>query len=71
MKKLFKLFALSAMAFVAACSSAPEAKTVYVKDYITEDMKAAQGSIREIENIDVSAIDANNKGLTTEILDIL
>ena len=38
---------------------------------ITEDMKAAQGSIREIENIDVSAIDANNKGLTTEILDIL
>ena len=39
MKKLFKLFALSAMAFVAACSSAPEGKTVYVKDYITEDMK--------------------------------
>lgn len=38
---------------------------------ITEDMKAAQGSIREIENVDVSAIDANNKGLTTEILDIL
>ena len=38
---------------------------------ITEDMKAAQGSIREIENVDVSAIDANNKGLTAEILDIL
>ena len=38
---------------------------------IVEGMKAAQGSIREIENIDVSAIDANNKGLTTEILDIL
>ena len=38
---------------------------------ITEDMKAAQGSIREIENIDISAIDANNKELTTEILDIL
>ena len=38
---------------------------------VTEDMKAAQGSIREIENIDVSAIDANNKGLTTEIFDIL
>ena len=38
---------------------------------ITEDMKAAQGSIREIENVDVSAIDANNKDLTTEILDIL
>ena len=38
---------------------------------ITEDMKAAQGSIREIENVDVSAIDANNKGLTTEILEIL
>ena len=38
---------------------------------ITEDMKAAQGSIREIENVDISAIDANNKGLTTEILDIL
>ena len=38
---------------------------------IIEDMKAAQGSIREIENVDVSAIDANNKGLTAEILDIL
>ena len=38
---------------------------------IAEDMKAAQGSIREIENVDVSAIDANNKELTTEILDIL
>ena len=38
---------------------------------ITEDMKATQGSIREIENVDVSAIDENNKGLTTEILDIL
>jgi uncharacterized protein YoxC len=38
---------------------------------ITEDMKAAQGSIREIENVDVSAIDANNKGLTAELLDIL
>ena len=38
---------------------------------IIEDMKAAQGSIREIENVDVSAIDANNKDLTTEILDIL
>ena len=38
---------------------------------IAEDMKAAQGSIREIENVDVSAIEANNKGLTTEILDIL
>ena len=38
---------------------------------IAEDMKAAQGSIREIENIDISAIDANNKELTTEILDIL
>ena len=38
---------------------------------ITEDMKATQGSIREIENVDVSAIDANNKGLTAEILDIL
>lgn len=38
---------------------------------ITEDMKAAQSSIREIENVDVSAIDANNKDLTTEILDIL
>ena len=35
------------------------------------DMKAAQGSIREIENIDISAIDANNKGLTAEILDNL
>ena len=38
---------------------------------ITEDMKAAQGSIREIENVDISAIDANNKGLTAEILDNL
>ena len=38
---------------------------------ITEDTKAAQGSIREIENVDVFAIDANNKDLTTEILDIL
>jgi len=38
---------------------------------IVEDMKAAQGSIREIESVDVTAIDANNKGLTTEILDIL
>lgn len=38
---------------------------------IVDDMKTAQGSIREIENIDISAIDANNKGLTTEILDIL
>ena len=39
MKKIFKLFALAAMAVVAACSSTPEGKTVYVKDYITEDMK--------------------------------
>ena len=38
---------------------------------VAEDMKAAQGSIREIENVDISAIDANNKELTTEILDIL
>ena len=38
---------------------------------ITEDMKAAQGSIREIENVDISAIDANNKGLTAELLDNL
>ena len=39
MKKLFKLFTLAAMFAVAACSSTPEGKTVYVKDYITEDMK--------------------------------
>ena len=38
---------------------------------IAEAIKAAQGSIREIENVDVSAIDANNKGLTAEILDNL
>ena len=38
---------------------------------ITEDMKAAQGSIREIKNVDISAIDANNKGLTAELLDNL
>lgn len=38
---------------------------------ITEDMKAAQGSIREIENVDISAIDANNKGLTAKLLDNL
>lgn len=38
---------------------------------VTEDMKAAQGSIREIENVDISAIDANNKGLTAELLDNL
>ena len=38
---------------------------------IAEDMKAAQGSIREIEDVDVTAIDAHNKRLTTEILDIL
>lgn len=38
---------------------------------ITEDMKAAQGSIREIENVDISDIDANNKGLTAELLDNL
>ena len=38
---------------------------------ITEDMKAAQGSIREIENVDISAIDANNKELTAELLDNL
>ena len=42
-----------------------------ISTQITEDMKAAQGSIREIENIDISAIDANNKGLTAEILDNL
>ena len=39
MKKIFKLIAVSALMAVAACSSAPEGKTVYVKDYITEDMK--------------------------------
>ena len=39
MKKLFKFFALAAMVAVAACSSAPQGKTVYVKDYITEEMK--------------------------------
>ena len=38
---------------------------------IVDDMKTAQGSIREIDNKDISAIDANIKGLTTEILDIL
>lgn len=38
---------------------------------IVEDTKAVQGSIREIENVDISTIDANNKGLTVEILDIL
>ena len=38
---------------------------------LTEDVKAAQGSIREIENVDVSTIDANNKGLTAELLDNL
>ena len=38
---------------------------------IVDDMKTAQGSIREIENIDISAIDANNKGLTAELLDNL
>ena len=39
MKKIFKMFAFAAMMAMAACSSAPEGKTVYVKDYITEDMK--------------------------------
>ena len=38
MKKIFKFFALAAILATAACSS-PEGKTVYVKDYITEDMK--------------------------------
>ena len=38
---------------------------------VTKDMKAAQGSIREIENVDISAIDANNKGLTAKLLDNL
>jgi hypothetical protein len=34
-------------------------------------MKSVQDSIREIENVDASAIDENNKGLTAELLDIL
>ena len=38
---------------------------------VTEDMKSVQDSIREIENVDASAIDENNKGLTAELLDIL
>ena len=38
---------------------------------VAEDMNAVQGSISEIENVDASAIDENNKGLTAEILDIL
>ena len=38
---------------------------------VTEDLKAVQGSIREIENLDASEIDENNKGLTAELLDIL
>ena len=32
MKKIFKMFAFAAMMAMAACSSAPEGKTVYVKD---------------------------------------
>jgi hypothetical protein len=38
---------------------------------VTEDMKSVQDSIREIENVDASAIEENNKGLTAELLDIL
>ena len=38
---------------------------------IVADMKAINDSIQEIESIDVSAIEANNDGLTAELLDIL
>ena len=39
MKRIIRFFALMVIVMMAACSSAPEGKTVYVKDYLTEDMK--------------------------------
>ena len=38
MNKVFKLLAALAVVAFAACTSTPEGKTVYVKDYITEAM---------------------------------
>ena len=39
--------------------------------WIEDDMNAIQGSIAEIERIDVSSLDQNNDGLSSELLDIL
>ena len=39
MKRTIRFFALMVIVMMASCSSAPEGKTVYVKDYLTEDMK--------------------------------
>lgn len=38
---------------------------------ITDDMKAVQGSINAIAEIDTTAIEEQNKGLTAELLDII
>jgi hypothetical protein len=38
---------------------------------IVADMKAVDASIHEIEGVDVSAIEENNEGLVSELLDIL
>ena len=38
---------------------------------IVSDMKAIQGSIHEIKDVDVCAIEENNEGLVDELLDIL
>ena len=39
--------------------------------WIEDDMNAIQGSVAEIERIDVSSLDQNNDGLSRELLDIL
>ena len=39
--------------------------------WIEDDMNAIQGSIAEIGRIDVSSLDQNNAGLSSELLDIL
>ena len=38
---------------------------------IVSDMKAIQGSVHEIKDVDVCAIEENNEGLVDELLDIL
>ena len=38
---------------------------------VAGDLKAAQGSIRDIEQMNISAIEEHNQGLTSELLDTL
>lgn len=39
MKKICRFLSFACLAALASCSSAPDAKTVYVKDYMTDDMQ--------------------------------